>query len=58
MDNPLKDKSYQFAMRIVRLSQFMQKDKKEYILSKFCVAEQLLVLLFVRRNLGRVSQTL
>ena len=32
--NPLKDKSYQFAIRVVRLSQFLQKDKKEFVLSK------------------------
>ncbi len=34
MDDPLKDKSYQFAIRIVKLSQFLQQDKKEFILSK------------------------
>ena len=34
MDDPLKDKSYQFAIRIVRLSQFLQQDKKEFVLSK------------------------
>jgi len=33
-DNPLKDKSYQFAVRIVKLSQFLQQDKKEYVLNK------------------------
>ena len=33
-DNPLKDKSYQFAIRIVKLSDFLQRDKKEYVLSK------------------------
>ena len=32
--SPLKDKSYQFAIRVVRLSQFLQKDKKEFVLSK------------------------
>ena len=32
--NPLKDKSYDFAIRIVRLSQYLQQDKKEYVLSK------------------------
>lgn len=30
----LKDKSYAFAIRIVKLSQFLQVDKKEYVLSK------------------------
>jgi len=33
-NNPLKDKSYQFAIRIVKLSQFLQKDKKEFVLSR------------------------
>jgi four helix bundle protein len=33
-DNPLKDKSYQFAIRIVKLSQYLQQDKKEFILSR------------------------
>ena len=32
--SPLKDKSYQFAIRVVKLSQFLQKDKKEFVLSK------------------------
>lgn len=30
----LKDKSYSFAIRGVRLSQFMQTEKKEFVLSK------------------------
>jgi len=34
MDDPLTDKSYQFAIRVVKLSKFLQQDKKEYILSK------------------------
>ena len=33
-DNPLKDKSYKFAIRIVKLSRFLQQDKKEFVLSK------------------------
>lgn len=32
--NALKIKSYSFAFRIVKLSQFLQNDKKEFILSK------------------------
>ena len=32
--DPLRDKSYSFAIRIVRLSQFLQSDKKEFVLSK------------------------
>jgi len=34
MDGPLKEKSYQFAIRIVKLSKFLQQDKREYTLSK------------------------
>ena len=30
----LKDKSYAFAIRIVKLSQFLQEEKKEYVMSK------------------------
>lgn len=30
----LKDKSYLFAIRIVKLSQFLQNEKKEFVLSK------------------------
>jgi four helix bundle protein len=30
----LREKSYRFAVRIVRLSQFLQQKKKEYILNK------------------------
>jgi four helix bundle protein len=32
--NPLKDKSYQFAIKIVRLGQSLISEKREYILSK------------------------
>ena len=33
-DNPLKAKSYGCAIRIVKLSQYLQRDKKEFVLSK------------------------
>ncbi|MCL2650833.1 MAG: four helix bundle protein [Candidatus Azobacteroides sp.] len=33
-DSILNTKSYNFAIRIVKLSQFLQKEKSEYILSK------------------------
>ena len=33
-NSPLKDKSYAFAIRIVKLTQFLQNEKKEYVLSK------------------------
>ena len=33
-NNPLKEKSYQFAIQIVKLSQYLQQDKKEFVLSR------------------------
>jgi four helix bundle protein len=33
-DNPLKDKSYAFALRVVKLYQYLTKTQKEYVLSK------------------------
>lgn len=32
--NILKDKSYSFAIEVVRLSQYLVNDKKEYVISK------------------------
>ena len=32
--NEILDKSFDFAVRIIKLSQFLQKDKNEFILSK------------------------
>jgi four helix bundle protein len=34
MENNLKDKSYKFALRIVKLYKFVVEDKKEYVLTK------------------------
>jgi len=34
MGNILKEKSFAFALRVVKLSQYLVADKKEYILSK------------------------
>lgn len=34
MDNVIENKSFQFAIRIVRLYKFLFEEKKEYILSK------------------------
>jgi len=33
-ESVLKSKSYKFAIRIVKLSQFLQHDKKEFVLNK------------------------
>ena len=34
MNNILESKSYDFALRIVKLSRYLQEEKKEFILSK------------------------
>ena len=34
MENVIKEKSKKFAIRIVRLYQYLQEEKKEYVLSK------------------------
>lgn len=33
-ENILKTKSYSFAIRIVKLSQYLQQSKKEFVISK------------------------
>lgn len=33
-DNVVKDKSFRFAIRIVKLFQYLQSEKKEFVLSK------------------------
>lgn len=33
-ENPIKDKSYKFAVRIVRLCKYLMDEKREFILSK------------------------
>jgi four helix bundle protein len=34
MKNPVRDKSFQFALRIVKLHQYLKDEKREYVLSK------------------------
>ena len=34
MDNAIEEKSFRFAIRIVKLCKYLQKNKEEYILSK------------------------
>ena len=34
MDNPVRDKSFRFALRIVKLYQYLKEEKREYVLSK------------------------
>lgn len=32
--NPIKDKSFAFALRVIKLAKYLQQDHKEFILSK------------------------
>jgi four helix bundle protein len=34
VDNPVKDKSFVFALRIVKLYQYLKEEKREYVMSK------------------------
>lgn len=34
MKNPLKEKSFSFAVRIVKLARFLTREHKEYVLSR------------------------
>jgi len=34
MENVLKEKSYAFALRVVKLAQYLNSDQQEYVLSK------------------------
>lgn len=33
-DNPLVDKSYAFALRVVKLCRYLSEEKKEFVISK------------------------
>ena len=33
-ENPIKDKSFDFALRVVKLYQFLTKEEKEFVMSK------------------------
>lgn len=33
-NNPVKEKSFAFALRIVKMSQYLNQEKREYVLSK------------------------
>ena len=55
----LKDKSYLFAIRVVKLSQYLQRDKKEFVLSKQILRSRTAIgALFVRLSLGKARQIL
>jgi hypothetical protein len=38
-ENPLKDKSYKFALRIIKLYKHLTEERREFVMSKFCGQE-------------------
>jgi four helix bundle protein len=54
--NVLKDKSYQFAIRIVKLYQFLKDEKKEFTLSKQILRSGTSVGANVEEAIGAQSQ--
>lgn len=50
MNDPLKEKSYAFARRIVKLSEMLHKDKHEYVLSKKVLDSGVNVGLFIEEG--------
>ena len=34
MSDPLREKSFSFALRVVRLSEYLQQEKKEFTISR------------------------
>jgi hypothetical protein len=33
-ENPVREKSFAFALRVVKLTKFLERDKKEFVLSR------------------------
>ena len=44
--SPLKQKSYEFAIRVVKLSQYLQREKKEFVVSKQVLRSRTATLVF------------
>ena len=47
MSDPLKDKSYAFALRIVNLSELLHTERKEYVISKKLLDSATNIALFI-----------
>src|SRR5258706_7845197 len=50
MADPLRDKSYAFALRIVKLSEYLHHDKKEFILSRKILDSGVNISLFIEEG--------
>ena len=47
MSDPLRDKAFTFALRIIKLSEFLHNEKKEFVLSKKILDSGVNVALFI-----------
>lgn len=50
MADPLKDKSYNFALRIVRLSEFLHHEKREFVISRKILDSGINIGLFIEEG--------
>ncbi len=58
MDNVIENKSFHFAIRIVKLCNYLHSEKKEYTLSiKFLKAERVQELILLRLSKLKVRKT-
>ena len=54
--NILQEKSYDFALRIIKLQQFLNHDKKEYVLSKQILRSGTSIGANVEEAIGAISE--
>ena len=50
MSDPLKEKSYSFALRIVRLSEYLHNEKHEFVISKKILDSGINIGLFIEEG--------
>ncbi len=50
MSDPLREKSYKFALRIVRLSEYLHHDKREFVISKKILDSGINIGLFIEEG--------
>ena len=50
MADPLRDKSYAFALRIVRLSEYLHTEKREFVISKKILDSGINIGLFIEEG--------
>ena len=58
-ENAIRDKSFAFALRVVKLAKYLEGKKKEYVLSRQVLRSGTAIGALVRRpNMLKVGQTL